>query len=403
MKDNAQALGVDSAGNLYVTGFSDAGDGNYDYATIKYDSEGNELWVVHYDGKSHSVDWVRDLAIDNKDNVIVSGSSTGEGTGLDFLTVKYDAKGKQLWANRYDGPGHRNDRVKALAVDTAGNVYVAGNISDERGCDDAVTIKYGASGDLLWETPSNSQCNTRSLSSVAVDLDGNVYAVGKAERELDNTDFIIIKYDSMGKELWTQYHDWSANDDARFLSLDATGNIYVTGASLRYTEGAGRIGHEDIATVKYDPSGRELWTASYNGGSGLNDVASSLRVDDEGYVYISGTTYSSIAESTLRSNADIITIKYNQDGDQMWSAAYGGPGETYDIAKAMALDASGGVYVLGSERDSVERKSWLVTVKYGPDGQGQWVAREDGVATGRDESLAVDNAGNVWAIGSDVT
>ena len=59
-KDNTQALAVDAAGNACVTGFSDGGDGNYDFATVKYDGSGNQAWVARYDGESHGRDaWLR--------------------------------------------------------------------------------------------------------------------------------------------------------------------------------------------------------------------------------------------------------------------------------------------------------------------------------------------------------
>lgn len=400
-KDNAQALAVDAAGNAYVTGFSDSGGGNYDFATVKYDGNGNQVWVARYDGDAQGPDWVRALALDAGGNVFVTGSSAGEGTGFDFATVKYDAAGKQLWVRRYDGPSHGDDRVKAMGLDTAGNVYVTGDSAGEGGRAEAVTIRYGPDGDRLWATRSGSPGGGLSLAALVADGGGNVYVAGGTTREAGNTDYVTIKYDPTGKALWTAHRDWSANDDARFLALDSAGNAYVTGASLRYQEGPEKTGHEDIATVKYGPDGRELWTASFAGRDGANDVASALHVDPGGHAYVVGTIYGPSGGEPDGTSAEYITIKYDADGDQLWAAGYGGPGGTEDTAHAAALDAVGGVYVFGSERGGPDRKPWLVTVKFAPDGSGRWVARHEGMASGGAGVLVVDGAGGVWITGSD--
>nr|MBA3726504.1 hypothetical protein [Armatimonadota bacterium] len=86
----AYALAVDAAGNVYVTGFSNgAGGFPNDYATIKYDSNGNQLWVARYNGPGNSSDGASALAVDAAGNVYVTGTSYGAGTGDDYTTIKY--------------------------------------------------------------------------------------------------------------------------------------------------------------------------------------------------------------------------------------------------------------------------------------------------------------------------
>ena len=98
--DAAAALIVDAAGNLYVTGTSTGAGTNHDYATIKYDAAGNEQWVRRYDGPStvlsHDYDRAAALALDVNGNVFVTGNSAD-----DFATVKYDAAGTEMWVRRY--------------------------------------------------------------------------------------------------------------------------------------------------------------------------------------------------------------------------------------------------------------------------------------------------------------
>jgi hypothetical protein len=119
------------AGNLYVTGLSPGiGTGN-DYATVKYDSLGNEVWVRRYDGPSSNDDVPFGIAIGGG-NVYVTG-----GSYADYLTIKYDSAGNQIWVHRYNGPGNSGDVAVDVAADAGGNVWITG-----RSAGDIVTIKY---------------------------------------------------------------------------------------------------------------------------------------------------------------------------------------------------------------------------------------------------------------------
>ncbi|MGB5422521.1 MAG: hypothetical protein WBN03_10200, partial [Desulfobacterales bacterium] len=132
---------VDAAGNVYVTGESIGSSSNADYATIKYDPGGNELWVARYNGPGNSNDQAAALVVDAAGNVYVTGKNAGEksdhsGYYTDYATIKYDPDGNELWVARYSGPGNSNAKAAALAVDAAGNVYVTGGSGG-----DYVTIK----------------------------------------------------------------------------------------------------------------------------------------------------------------------------------------------------------------------------------------------------------------------
>jgi hypothetical protein len=97
--DNALALTIDSFGNIYVSGMSDSGpydpyipEGYWDYATIAYDTSGNELWVARYDGPTYLWDIAYSIAVDASGDVYVSGSSFGNGSNFDYTTIKYSQK-----------------------------------------------------------------------------------------------------------------------------------------------------------------------------------------------------------------------------------------------------------------------------------------------------------------------
>jgi Beta-propeller repeat len=137
----AHALTINSFSNVYVTGGIAAPNGDSDYGTIKYNSARQQQWLALYDGPSaNSYDSANAIAVDGAGNVYVTGRSAGPGIyGYpDYATVKYDSAGQQQWVARYNGPGDTDDQAVAIAVDTLGNVYVTGTSNG-----DFVTIKYG--------------------------------------------------------------------------------------------------------------------------------------------------------------------------------------------------------------------------------------------------------------------
>jgi hypothetical protein len=122
--DRAIAVTTDSTGNIYVTGPSTGSGTGQDYVTIKYNSAGNQLWVARYIDPSNSSDTPTDIAVDSSGNVYVTGSC--QSFSRDYATIKYDSNGNQIWVAKYNGPGNYHDQAVAIAVDSAKNVYVTG-------------------------------------------------------------------------------------------------------------------------------------------------------------------------------------------------------------------------------------------------------------------------------------
>ena len=150
--DEARAIAVDDAGNVYVTGGSDGVGIGLDYATIKYNSAGQQQWVARYNGPVNGVDEADAIAVDSSGNVYVTGRSPGAGTADDYATIKYNSSGQEQWVARYNGPGNYTDQAYAIAVDSFGNVYVTGT-SDSGGQGtnyDYLTIKYNSNGQEQW-------------------------------------------------------------------------------------------------------------------------------------------------------------------------------------------------------------------------------------------------------------
>ena len=96
---------------------------------LSYDSSGQEQWLARYDGPGNTEDHVAALALDLSGNVYVTGASNLPGVYYEYATVKYNSDGQQQWASRYGQADGVYGAGAAIAVDKAGNVYVTGKIN----------------------------------------------------------------------------------------------------------------------------------------------------------------------------------------------------------------------------------------------------------------------------------
>ena len=387
-RDYATALAVDASGNVYVTGKSDASGGNADYATIKYSSAGDTSWVRRYNGPENSHDAATAIAVDASGNVYVTGQSDGSGGNADYATIKYTSAGDTEWVRRYNGPGNSGDYATALAVDASGNVYVTGWSGNfDAGYFDYATIKYTSAGDTAWVRLYGGGV----AHAIAVDASRNVYVTGSSTGSNSNTDYVTIKYTSPGDTAWVRRYNGPGNTDgsdaAAALAVDASGNVYVTG----HSDGSGTYG--DYATIKYTSAGDTAWVRRYNGPGNGYDGAIALAVDANGNVYVMGN--SDAADLGMEAYTDYATVKYTSNGDTAWVRRYNGPGNSWDYAAALAVDASGNVYVTGSSGGSGTSYDYA-TIKYTSAGDTAWVRRYGG---GGATALAVDASGNVYVTG----
>lgn len=357
--DDAHAITVDGSGNVYVTGWSYGGAGTgYDYATIKYNSAGVQQWASRYTNVAGGTDEAFDVGVDNAGNVFVTGSSDGAGTNSAATTVRYNSAGVQQFANRFEGAGGGIDAGYAIYVDAVtGDSYITGNTFQSTAADfNYITIKYNLAGAQQWAATYNSpDANFDEARAIAVDASGNVYVTGYSQTlVLTNYDYATVKYNSAGVQQWQVRYNGTGNDydRANAIALDATGNVYVTGKSV----GAGAAA-EDAVTIKYDNSGVSQWTARYNGPSNGYDEGKAIAVDATGNVYITGYSF------TAGVNNDYLTIKYDATGAQEWLTKYNGTGNNADQAAAIAIDAIGNVFITGLSRGAGSNEDFE-TIKY---------------------------------------
>jgi uncharacterized delta-60 repeat protein len=352
--DFGNAIAVDASGNVYVTGGSFGSGSKSDYVTIKYNSAGVQQWEQRYNGPGNSSDDAYAICVDGSGNVYVTGTSIESGNNYDGATIKYNSAGVQQWAQRYSGPGSSNDSPSSIVVDGSGNVYIAGYSTGVGTSLDCLTLKYNSAGVQQWEKRYNGPGNSAdNINSLAVDASGNVYIAGFIGGSGTGNDGITIKYNTLGEQQWMQTFNGpgNSNDNARSLALDASGNVYITGYSGGVSSGS------DFTTIKYNSSGVQQWLQTYNGPGDGDEDANALTLDASGNVYITGY---SIGSGT---DYDYATIKYNSQGAQQWLQRYNGPGNSVDQSETVAVDTSGNVYVTGTSRGTTTRRDYA-TIKY---------------------------------------
>ena len=274
----ADSIGVDASGNVYVAGWGNNPDRFY---TVKYDTDGNELWSASHDGGYWG--WGMDLAIDALGNVYVTGyvGTDGTNSGSGYMTLKYNTDGNLLWERLYLG-----DNVQwayDMAIDSSGNVYVTGDGKNRTtGTYDFLTIKYDTDGNFGWE---NRCVNCGYAWFVGADSSGNSYVIGDHFSPQSTT---IVKYDADGNESWANSYDNLKTTWKFQAAVDNSGNVYLAGEL-----------NNNLATVKYDTSGNIVWEQFINNiyPSRITAVA----LDTANNVYVAGS-----------SNSDFTTIKYSQ-------------------------------------------------------------------------------------------
>jgi uncharacterized delta-60 repeat protein len=387
--DAAQAIAVDSCGNVYVTGYSWNGT-NDDYATIRYYPDGETAWVRRYDGPGNGDDETYAIAVYGCDNIYVTGRSWGNGTNFDYATLKYDSSGNEIWVRRYNGPGNGWDEARAIAVDDFGNVCVTGFSGGGVTNDDFATIKYYPNGDTDWARRYNGTGNSEDDAyAITVDHSGNVYVTGDRLGGVTGYDYLTVKYATNGNELWVRSYNGSENegDFANAIAVDGSGNVYVTGWSYDSTS------DYDYATIKYYPDGDSAWVRKYNGPGDGEDVAGFIALDDSNNVYVTGSSWNG-------TDYDYATIKYDTSGNELWEKRYDGPTNNHDISWGMAVDGAGNVYVTGYSWSSGTNYDYT-TIKYDIDGNELWVQVYNGPGNYRDNAyaIAIDDSDNVYVTG----
>jgi hypothetical protein len=248
---------------VYVTGYETNNNRSADWLTVKYNlTTGARIWSnVQSDGQPLDYEAPTTMTL-TSDALIVSGYTFNSTFGDEFMTIKYNLAGTQLWTKVFNrGVYATGDSPSTVFADSSSNIYVGGTTADFAG-GDWTLLKYDTNGNLLWTYFVNGTSNTLDpFSGAQIAPDGNLVLYGATADTGYTGVWRIIEINPSGTTLWNQTLTGAQGfQDNRVSSVkfDSSGNIYAVGYVTNFT-------YHDWATRKYSSSGSPIWTVQSNG------------------------------------------------------------------------------------------------------------------------------------------
>jgi len=353
----------------------------------------NAVWAEAYDGEASGADQAVDMVAAPDGSIYVTGTSDDDVFNPDYLTLKYAPDGTLLWDNSFSGEG--GDTPQAIAHDPlSGAVAVTGYswVAVPEG-HQVLTVVYEADGSTRWERYFNgSGDGNNSGYDVAFDGEGNVVAAGISYRNETDYDFITIKYSADGDVLWAEYYNGPPGfyDQVFALVIDDADRIYVTGRSA----GGGGQG-QDYCTICYEADGTEAWVSRYASQYGGDDMPRAIRLHPEGGVVVAGTS-----DGPASAGTDLAVVRYDADGNELWVKRYDSPFGGDDDCFDLAVTPDGRSFAVG-RGTTLEGDTELLVFHVSPGGETVGAIRHDGPNGGDDCAYAAedDGCGNVLVAG----
>lgn len=372
LDDSANAVKIDGLGNTLVCGKSLLSGGSSGWNTVKYSTNGTQLWSATYAGAGSP----RGMVVDGTSNTIVVGEANN-----DCVTIKYNSSGAILWISKYNGPASLIDTAIAVNVDAAGNVYVAASSQDTaNGIPSFVLIKYDSNGNQLAATRDAGIGPTYAT----VDTLGRTFLMGDDGTGFSPGNTITASYDASGNRTWkfagtnSQHSSNGINykTTEHFFGLgeDSTGRSYWYDAyeDSAFNTGTQQYVYDNKTTTlrAYDVGGAALWTdATPTGVSGI-------RANSSDFVY---SVISASGVNTL--------VCHSSTGVVKWTA----PLPPLAFGYALIPDDYNGILVIGSQQNA--NKDYFIT-RFGPNGFQFWTQTYNGTANGDDILIDVATKGS---------
>jgi hypothetical protein len=183
--DRATQAVTDNQGNIYITGAYSTATNGLDFKTIKFDQQGNVVWIATYDNTAHQDDIANDIDIDNLGNVYVTGKTFNGSGNYDYCTIKYDNLGNEEWSRIYDN--YADDEAIAIVVDNSDNIFVTGASYNAMNSDFA-TVAYNTDGDTLWSRRLNHTFNGSDIATSIAEQDGIIFVSGQTQ--VENSEYV---------------------------------------------------------------------------------------------------------------------------------------------------------------------------------------------------------------------
>ncbi len=393
-----------------------------------------EGWLAFLGGGG--LDYGLASVVDASGNVYVAGRSTANwgspvrgftASSSEAFAAKFDSDGVLLWSTFLGGPG--SDYGNAIAVDAAGNTYVAGFSTAAWSCSptpctvsaftssgyEAFVAKVDPSGNLVWNTFLGGSGSDFGYGvGIATDAGGNVYLAGRSSAAWGSPvrayaggyDAFAAKLDSGGSLLWHTFLGGPGSDNSSAVAVDAGGNAFISGRSGTSWGSPVQafLGGNDAFAAKLDPDGVLLWNTFL--GSYGDDGGNGIAVDAGGDAYVSGFSDSSwgAPAAAFTDLEDAFAAKLNgADGSLLWNTFLGGSGSDFGFGAAISGSA---IYLTGNSNAAWGSPARPFAVndafvaKLDPaDGSLTWNTFLGGPGSDNGYGLATDAVGNAYLAG----
>ncbi len=291
---------ADAAGNIYVAGEQWTGSGVSRCMLMKLDVSGTEVWTAVFGGAGSENDRYEGVGLDRSGNILVAGRCWRATE--DAVMAKYTPAGVLQWMRFFDRGG--DDAIEAVVVDDSGCLYGAGYTEAGRALD-LLVVKLNPQGDTVWTRCYNTpdSFDTRAFA-MAIDSAGSIYVAGWTRGTGTGNDLLTIKFDRDGSLRWAAHYRGPYDDRPFDIAVDRDCCCYVVGSTGISSS------DKDCLIVKYDPLGNELWRATYGGSTDFDayfDVAVGPSKDPcvVGYVW-NDSTFMDLVTARYRSASGVL-------------------------------------------------------------------------------------------------
>jgi putative intracellular protease/amidase len=336
--EGGRAIYPCSDGGFIMTGYTFShGTGDSDVLVSKTDEEGNLIWARTYGGAGTEYG---NGCLSTSDGYLVTGYTTSFGSGSkDVYLIKLDKKGKEVWSRTYGGASW--DVGIAVKKTGDGNFVVCGYThSFGKGEEDVYLIKIDSEGNIIWSRTYGGE-RLDMGNSVSLTGDGGFLIGATSGSFSQNTDFLLIRTDADGKELWLRTYTAKGPRGHGFDWCNSVSSTQDGGALLTgYTDCQDVM---DIHLIKADSEGREVWSKTL-GKKPFYDFGNAVCESASGDIILLGTTKSIVANKKIYNN-DICLIRLNSGGNVTEEKIFGGPDS--DWASALALTGNDEIVVAG--------------------------------------------------------
>lgn len=341
--DGARAVCLCPDGGFLITGYTfSQGAGDADVLVIRTDNQGNMLWSRTFGGVGTEYG---NGGICLADGYLVVGYTTSFGSGSkDVYLVKLNRDGREAWSQTYGGPSW--DVGVALCATHDDHYVVCGYThSFGEGEEDVYLIKTDRSGKEIWSKTYGGKRLDMGNSVCLTDKDG--FLVGATSGSFsENTDFLLIRTDARGNELWTKSYGAAGSRGHGFdwcntmISNDGGGALLAG-----YTDCQDVM---DIQVIKTDTEGNERWSRTL-GNKPFYDFGNAICEVAEGGFLVLGTTKTIVKNEDIYDN-DIYLVRMDPLGNIIEEKILGGSGA--DWASSVVPTENGDYVVAGHTTSS---------------------------------------------------